>query len=176
MAQPVHLLSCRVVQIFLDCDGVLADFDTAAEQLLGLPPRQVEEAFGTREFWRRIRSTRNFFRDLPLVTDAMELYRSVSHLKPIILTGCPFGGWAEEQKKAWAAEHFPGVPIIACLSREKCLYMKNQGDVLVDDYLRYKLLWEKAGGIFIHHHSARESIEQLAELGLSVKRPAEKPS
>lgn len=168
--RPAHLLSCRVVQIFLDCDGVLADFDLAAEHLLGLPPRQAEEALGTREFWSRIRAARNFFRNLPLTCDAMELYGSVAALQPIILTGCPVGGWAEGQKKEWAAEHFPGVPIIACLSREKSLYLKNAGDVLVDDYLRYKRLWEKAGGIFVHHHSARESIEQLAGLGLPVKR------
>ena len=31
-------------------------------------------------------------------------------------------------------------------------------------------LWEKAGGIFIHHTSAEESIERLASLGLPVRR------
>ena len=48
--------------------------------------------------------------------------------------------------------------------------MMNPGDVLVDDYLRYRELWEKAGGIFIHHVSVKESIRQLAALGLSVRR------
>jgi hypothetical protein len=37
------------------------------------------------------------------------------------------------------------------------------GDVLVDDTLKHRHLWEEAGGIFIHHRSARESIEQLAD-------------
>jgi hypothetical protein len=60
--------------------------------------------------------------------------------------------------------------MITCLSKEKCLHMMNPGDVLVDDYLRYRELWEKAGGIFIHHVSARESIRQLAALGLEVRR------
>lgn len=57
-----------------------------------------------------------------------------------------------------------------CLSKQKCLHMMNPGDVLVDDYLRYRELWEKAGGIFIHHVSVKESIRQLAALGLSVRR------
>jgi hypothetical protein len=48
--------------------------------------------------------------------------------------------------------------------------MMNPGDVLVDDYLRYRELWVKAGGIFIQHLSAAESIRQLAELGLPVRR------
>lgn len=165
----VALLSYGMVQLFLDCDGVLADFDSTAERLLGLPSRQAEKALGSDEFWRRIRTTSNFFRNLPLLPDAMELYRSVSHLHPIILTGCPQGGWAEKQKEDWAAHYFPGVPLIACLSKDKCLYLKNRGDVLVDDYLRYKLQWERAGGIFVHHHSARESIGRLAELGLPVR-------
>jgi hypothetical protein len=47
--------------------------------------------------------------------------------------------------------------------------MMNRGDVLVDDYLRYRDLWEKAGGIFVHHVSAAESIRQLAALGLHVR-------
>jgi hypothetical protein len=48
--------------------------------------------------------------------------------------------------------------------------MMNPGDVLVDDYLRYRELWENAGGIFIHHVSAKESIRQLAAMGLDVRQ------
>ena len=82
------------------------------------------------------------------------------------------GGWAESQKIDWAAKHFPGVEMITCLSRDKYLHMKRPGDVLVDDYLRYRDLWEKAGGIFVHHISAAESIRQLANLGLVSLEPA----
>lgn len=164
-----------MVQIFLDCDGVLADFDSAAERILGQPPRQAEDALGTQEFWRRIRATKDFFLNLPLTRDATELYQSVSHLQPIILTGCPRGGWAEEQKKAWAELHFPGVPLITCLSKDKCRHIRNPGDILVDDYLRYKAQWERAGGVFIHHSSARESIDHMARLGVPVKRVRKQP-
>jgi len=38
-------------------------------------------------------------------------------LKPTILTGLPLGRWAAPQKVKWAAEHFPGTPIITC---ERC--------------------------------------------------------
>ena len=32
------------------------------------------------------------------------------------------------------------------------------GDILIDDWPKYKHLWEEAGGIFILHTSAAQSI------------------
>lgn len=159
-------------QIFLDCDGVLADFDRAAERLFHMTPRNAEEKFGRGVFWRRIRSAGHFYRNLSLAADAMELYRAVAHLNPIILTGVPIGGWAEEDKIAWAAEHFPGVPIVTCKAKEKFMHVRHAGDVLVDDYLKYKQQWEDAGGFFVHHISARGTVIQLAELGVDVRPEA----
>ncbi len=156
-------------QLFLDCDGVLADFDAAARRLFHMESRQAENLLGEKEFWRRIRASGDFYRKLPLMPDTLDLYRAVAHLNPTILTGCPLGGWAESQKMAWAAHHFPAVPMITCASREKFLHMRHSGDVLVDDYLRYKDLWEKAGGIFVQHVSARDTLRQLRELGFDVR-------
>jgi beta-phosphoglucomutase-like phosphatase (HAD superfamily) len=42
--------------LFLDCDGVLADFDTAAEQLFQQNSREAETALGTDAFWNRLSS------------------------------------------------------------------------------------------------------------------------
>jgi hypothetical protein len=158
-----------VNQIFLDCDGVLADFDTFSFQLFGQHPRAAEAEIGEEEFWNRIRNHGNFYRELPLLTDAMELYQAIAHLNPIILTGCPKGGWAEAQKLDWALHHFPTVRIITCRARDKRRHMQP-GDILVDDYLKYRDLWESAGGIFVHHTSAGESIAQLAKLGLPLRQ------
>lgn len=138
------------MRLYLDCDGVLADFDTAFESRFGHPPREYEDTHGTKVFWRNIREDApEFYRRLPLMPHAKELFAAVEDLRPIILTGCPLGGWAEMQKLAWAAEHFPGIPMITCMSKDKRLYCKP-GDVLVDDMLRYKDRWEDAGGVFIH--------------------------
>ena len=156
-------------QIFLDCDGVLADFDRAAERLFHMRPRQAQEKLGNPAFWKRIRNAGHFYRNLPPIADAMVLYRAVAHLNPIILTGVPIGGWAEEDKIAWAAEHFPGVPIMTCKAKEKFMHIRHPGDVLVDDYLKYKQQWEEAGGIFIHHVSARNTIKRLDEMGMDVR-------
>lgn len=153
-------------QLYLDCDGVLADFDRHFLDTFNQPPRIFESIHGTSEFWRVIRAQHpGFYRALPLMPDARELFEAVRHLRPIILTGCPIGGWAEPQKIAWAVEHFPGTPMITCMARDKRLYCQP-GDVLVDDRDQYRERWEAAGGIFVHHTSAETSIAQLRALGM----------
>ena len=156
-----------MTRIYLDCDGVLADFDAAAERILGMTAGEHERRFGHGRFWAPLRATPNFFETLDLMPDACELYDAVKPLAPIILTGVPPGNWSQPQKRRWAARHFPGVPVIttkAALKREHC----NPGDVLIDDWASRRRAWESAGGLFIHHRSARQSIAVLQELGFAL--------
>ena len=157
-------------RLFLDADGVLADFDEGAKRLLGMTPRQFEAKHGKREFWRRIANARNFYGSLPEMADARLLFDAVRHLKPTILTGLPLGRWAAPQKVEWAAEHFPGVPIITCMARDKAKHMKR-GDVLVDDRENHRAAYEQAGVIFVHHRNAEDSLRQLAKIYPSVEAP-----
>lgn len=155
-------------QLFLDCDGVLADFDAGAKRILGMTPAAFEERHGRQEFWKRLARARNFYGELRQMPDAQQLFQAVKQLKPTILTGLPLGKWAAPQKERWAAEHFPGVPIITTMARQKYLHMEP-GDVLVDDRENHRHLWENAGGIFIHHKNAEDTLRQLAKIYPSVK-------
>ena len=157
-------------RLFLDCDGVLADFDGYATDLLGLPPRAFEARHGRREFWRRIARHEDFFFRLPLMPDARELWEAVAHLDPVILTGLPQGDWAAPQKVRWAAKHFPGARMITTMARAKRDHMEGSGDVLVDDLLKYRSLWEEAGGVFVHHRSAKDTLGELEALGMNLHR------
>ncbi len=150
-------------RLFLDCDGVLADFDEGARRLFGMPPAAFEAKRGRREFWRRIATAPNFYGTLPEMPDARQLFDAVKHLNPTILTGLPIGNWAAPQKMAWAAEHFPGVAIITCMARDKHKHMAP-GDVLVDDRENHRRTYEDSGVVFVHHKSAEESLRQLAEI------------
>ena len=154
-----------MTRIYLDCDGVLADFDAGFQHRFGEEPRLYEELHGTKQFWHVIRTSGDFYQSLPLMHDAMELFSAVEHLRPIILTGCPFGGWAELQKMRWRDKYFPGIPMVTCMSKNKRDYCKP-GDFLVDDYLKYRDLWIEAKGTFIHHTSAADSIRQLKDWGV----------
>ena len=158
-------------RLFLDADGVLADFDEGARKLLGMPPRAFQAKHGRREFWRRIATAKNFYGNLPEMPDARILFDAVKHLKPTILTGLPLGKWAAPQKVVWAAEHFPGVPIITCMARDKHEHM-HPGDVLVDDRENHRAAYEAHGVRFVHHKKAEDSLRQLAEIYPSVEVPA----
>jgi 5'(3')-deoxyribonucleotidase len=156
--------------IFLDCDGVLADFDALASTIFGMPPGEYEAQNGAKAFWREIRHYRQpetdngFFRSLPLMPDAMDLFNAVRHLNPTILTGCPFGDWAPQQKLDWAAEKFPGTKMITCMARSKIEHLEQPGDILVDDKTKYQAIWEEGGGVFVLHTDAKSSIEKLRAL------------
>lgn len=152
-------------QLFLDCDGVLADFDRGALEVLGMPPRRFERKFGLSAFWAKLARHPNFYANLPLLPDAHRLFGAVQHLDPIILTGCPRGRWAEAQKVHWAARHFPGTRIITCMARDKRNHAAS-GDVLVDDTLRHRHLWEEMGGTFVHHRNAEQSLDDLRALNI----------
>jgi hypothetical protein len=149
-----------VRQLYLDCDGVLADFDAGATAVLGMPPRRFQDRHGSRRFWQKLATAPDFYFSLPLMPDATELFEAVRHLDPIILTGLPLGGWAAEQKVRWAAQHFPGTQIITTMARDKRDHAR-EGDVLVDDLLKHRHLWEEAGGVFVHHTSAATTIDEL---------------
>ena len=149
-----------VPHIFLDCDGVLADFDTYAEAYFGINPREYEKRMGSDQFWRELEAKGDFYRNLPLMPDARALYEGVKHLNPTILTRCPRGNWAEAQKVAWAHEHFPGVPVITCRSSDKRAHAKP-GDVLIDDWPQHRHRWIEHGGVFISHFDAETSLAAL---------------
>ncbi len=157
-------------RLFLDADGVLADFDSGAKALLGMTTAEFEARHGRREFWRRIATARNFYGTLPEMPDAQRLFEAVEHLQPTILTGLPLGNWAAPQKVKWAAAHFPGVPIITCMARDKHRHMQP-GDVLVDDRDNHRAAYEREGVVFVHHKNAEDSLSQLAKIFSSVKAP-----
>ena len=163
-----HPFDPKVNRLWLDCDGVLADFDTPANAHLGMYTREYEEKFGTDAFWAKIGEIEDFYRNLPLLPDALELYDAVAHLRPGILTGAPshLGEKARHDKFAWAHDKF-GVfqRVVVCRSKDKAEYCVP-GDIIVDDWPKHRRKWESAGGTWVHHTSAEDSIAQLKEMGI----------
>lgn len=167
----------NVNTLYLDCDGVLADFDEAAYRILGMNPRRYEKEFGSKSFWEELRYEetyesgvkydRKFFEELEPMFDAFNLYNAVKHLNPVILTGVPSSfDSAPMQKVNWVMNHFGCEQrIITCKSREKKNYCKP-GDIIIDDWPKHRHLWEEAGGIWIDHHGAEWSIKALKDLGV----------
>ena len=56
------------------------------------------------------------------------------------------------------------------MARDKRDHAK-EGDVLVDDTLKHRHLWEEAGGIFVHHQNVPETLDALSRY-FPLKLPA----
>ena len=151
------------LRLFLDLDGVLADFDRGVEALTGRRP----EALRVAEMWRALSRAPAFFETLHWMHDAERLWRFCAPHAPTILTGLPLGSWAPEQKRRWVARMLGAhVPVITCMSRDKPRHA-GPGHVLVDDRASARAGWETAGGLFIHHTDADRSIVALRALGFT---------
>ena len=161
-------------QLFLDCDGVLADFDAGAKQLLGMTPSAFEARHGQRRILEAAcQGARISTATLPLMPDARLLFDAVEHLKPTILTGLPLGNWAAPQKVAGRPSISP-----ACRSspawRATSISTWSRGDVLVDDRENHRAAYESARRASSSITRMREdSLRQLAEIFPSVKVDAE---
>jgi len=154
------------MKLFLDLDGVLADFDRGVEAVTGKRPDQQH----IRQMWKALAKEPDFYGTLDMMHDAQVLWEFCGPYCPTILTGLPTGSWAAPQKVEWATDHFPGVPIITCMAADKHLHM-HPGDVLVDDREKHRAAYEEAGVLFIRHTSAGDSLTQLAKIFPSVKAP-----
>ncbi len=149
------------VKLFLDLDGVLADFDRGVTTVTGRRPEQLK----LKTMWGALAKAPAFFDTLEFMHDAEVLWRFCEPHHPNILTGLPLGSWAPEQKKRWVARMLGAhVPVITCMSREKPRW-SGPGHVLVDDRASAREGWEAKGGTFIHHVSAERSIAALRKLG-----------
>lgn len=153
--------------LFLDLDGVLADFDGGVRATTGCPPGDL----AARVMWKALARHPDFYGTLDMMADAPDLWAFCAPSRPTILTGLPMGRWAEPQKRAWVARVLGAdVPVVACLSRDKHLW-SGPGHVLVDDRIDLRDRWEAAGGTFVHHTTAAASIAALRALGFG-DRPA----
>lgn len=151
----------REMQLFLDLDGVLADFDRGVVAVTGRRPEELPPP----AMWRALARHPDFFNTLEFMADGRTLWDYCAPFAPRILTGLPLGSWAPDQKRRWVARMLGAeVEVITCLARDKARF-GGPGTVLVDDRGSARAAWEAAGGAFILHTGAVESIESLRSLG-----------
>lgn len=159
------------MKLFLDLDGVLADFDRGVAEVTGKRPEDLP----LKAMWAALARAPRFFEMLAFLHDAEALWRFCEPHRPTILTGLPLGSWAPEQKKRWVSRMLGAhVPVITCIARDKPR-RSGPGHVLVDDRASAREGWERKGGAFVHHASAERSIAALRRLGFTGEAPATSP-
>lgn len=138
--------------VYLDLDGVMADFDAAFPARFGVSHIEMEK----KEMWRHIATDPQFFRNLPPMPGALEAWGSwLQWHNPIILTACSVSHFESvaQQKREWVRHHLGrGVQMVPVTSGEfKPLVMREVGDILIDDWSKNTNAWAAAGGTAIKH-------------------------
>lgn len=157
-------------KLFLDIDGVFADFDKKIVEVTGKRPEDQNED----DMWKAMKQYAkehpdvHMWGDLDLMHDAKVLWNYVKGYDHSFLTST--GTWAaekaEREKHAWVKKHFGNQDVITVnMSKLKSNYAAPT-HILIDDRMKSIGPWREKGGIGILHKSASDTIKQLKKLGL----------
>lgn len=159
-------------RIFLDLDGVLADFFLRARDLLGCDYHSLPPA----EAWRALSEIPHLYLTLAVLPDAHRLYAVLSPLgdRLSILTAIPLPtGYlvtAAADKRQWVAENIsPSLPVHTVAGGENKRLFASPGDILIDDSERNIRAWESVGGIGVLHTELATTLVRLREFGIASR-------
>lgn len=152
--------------IFLDMDGVLADFDKYVCETHG---------FETKEKWKDNWAglPERVFNELEKMPDADLLVEYTKSYSPQILTAIPKRDkvrYARMDKMRWAKRHygFLSWEVNVVYREEKLMYATAEQyspNILIDDNYKNIEEWKKQGGAGILHTSTETTIVELQKLG-----------
>jgi len=144
--------------IYIDMDGVVADFNGFIGSVLGRSVRWTDRSI-TPEEWGVVASIDNVYYQLPLLKDATTLVGYCSQFKDEyrveFLTALPSKKLMPEvsdDKRKWVDKYFPGYKVnFGPYSTDKWKWCKP-GDILIDDRSSNIIDWhEKGNGIGIYY-------------------------
>lgn len=160
--------------LYLDMDGVLADFDTVAGKITGKDTSMATGTLLTPDDWKKIKADKNFWFDLPQMPNLHILWDFVKQFEPHILSA-----YTNEDKEngirgktSWIKKNLGNIPsskihLVERHEKQQFAVNKTTGkpNVLVDDYKKNIDEWRKAGGFPVHHVGVRSTIAKLKLLG-----------
>ena len=159
----------NIKRIFVDMDGVLADFIQGCSAMIGEPLTPDNNGHMIYDQRKLELTNKRLFRNLPPMVDMHDLLAYIRHteLPWEILTAA--GTINRElvvyDKNEWIKQWVSPNVVVTCTyngNQKGGFAMKNC--VLIDDRQRNIDVWEKNGGIGILHTSARSTIDQLKAL------------
>lgn len=157
------------LQVFLDLDGVFADFDARVKRLTGKHPNQL-----TRDkLWQAVNADKRFFAELELIEGCMLLWEATRDLEPIFLTGAPTSQVFQEQKREWVARIFGREFMVHVVPKKLKQEFSGPHKVLIDDTPQNIEQWIARGGYGIlhagDHASTVEALQKLLKLYIAEK-------
>lgn len=149
--------------IFIDLDGVAADFEAHYEFHFGKKVGRV-----TDEVWIKIHKKEEFFFNIPVMEGFREFLSDLKALghEVTFLTASPKENYeyVAKQKRKWGDLHFPDTPMIVTWGGgTKYIFIQNKADILIDDTPYVCDKWEQHGGLPILHSGTnfKETMRKL---------------
>jgi 5'(3')-deoxyribonucleotidase len=161
--------------IYLDMDGVIADFDQRFIDLSGITPDEYRDKYGINKFWDFIDEENKvrFWAGIPLMPGAKKLVDYVSQYDYEILTAPSIKKQSRLGKMVWLRKIHPGlfpntpkVNFKFAKEKHQIKSILTKSDILIDDRASTIDNWNSAGGTGILYTSAEDAIAQLKQIGL----------
>lgn len=158
-------------EVYLDMDGVLADFFTEYAKLAGIksgnyrdiPPAKTDPTLN------KMVGT-DFFARLPKFPSADQLVSMVVKLYGHYhICSSPLRGDhenSEAQKKVWIKKHLNPQPVDIIITPNKAKFAKQADgtpNILIDDRGSNITAWENAGGIGIKYQADEDSLQTVVD-------------
>ena len=157
--------------IYLDLDGVFADFNSAVQKHCpGLIYQQH-----SKQIWRVLETIPHFFSTLDPILPSLKIYDDIAsntNIEMQFLTALPratgYLKTAQRDKTDWVHEHIDWAQVNCVSSWEmKKHFCRGKYDLLIDDSPRNIEDWAKAGGTGILHVTLEDTLQQLQRFGIT---------
>ena len=161
--------------IYLDMDGVVANFDKRFEDLSGMLPQAYVDKNGLNAFWDLIDEKHKvaFWRGIEVMPGAEKLVNFVSQYPYQMLTAPSVKKQSIIGKGLWVKDKvgtlYPSKPKVFYRKAKLKHTVKpelTKNDILIDDRADTIGRWDGAGGTAILFQSADQVINDLKKLGL----------
>ena len=161
--------------IYLDMDGVVANFDKRFEDLSGMLPQAYVDKNGLNAFWDLIDEKHKvaFWRGIEVMPGAEKLVNFVSQYPYQMLTAPSVKKQSIIGKGLWVKDKvgtlYPSKPKVFYRKAKLKHTVKpelTKNDILIDDRTDTIGRWDGAGGTAILFQSADQVINDLKKLGL----------
>ena len=170
-----------ITEIFVDLDGVLADFYKRFDELYKTPA-EIDYPSNTKKKAAFVKKFHNFiasgqFATLDFMPDSelgLKFLRELHKTIPVcILTSTAREEYLNEvsrQKRIWLKEHSIEFNPVFVPGKHLKRYYSKPGRVLIDDTESNITEWREMGGIGILHKSWKETIREYKEHEESIRR------
>ena len=161
-------------KVYLDMDGVLADFDQRFKDISGMAPKEFENKYGKKAFWNLIDEDNkiSFWVGIKPMPGAAALVNAVKKYNYELLTSPSSKKQSYLGKILWVRNHsdiLGGKPRINFKRAKEKHEVKpelSQTDILIDDREDTIGRWNAAGGTGIVYKSIGQVLNDLKKLGL----------